>query len=290
MASIVTPELEAALGQPIKGPSALGSDPRRLFRLIWTLAVTDFKLKFFGSVLGYLWQIMQPLMLFGVLYVVFSLVLNFTGTEEYYPVAILLGIVMFGSISEMTQGSIRSVGAREPLVRKIEFPRFAIPAAQVLQSMFNFGLNIIPVFVFLILAGGSPRWTWLELPVIAALFAALGLGLAMLLSALWVRYRDVEPIWTVVLQGSFYISPIIFTISLVQEKGGTRAGELMMLNPFAALLQQARHAIIDPSHQSAAAAAGGTWKLIFPLAILAAIVALGSWIFTRMAPVIAEEL
>src|SRR3954453_6650338 len=118
--STVTPEVIAELGEPIKGPSALGSDRRRLFLLTWTLAVTDFKLKFFDSALGYLWQIMQPLMLFGVLYTVFSVVLNFNGTEDYYPGALLLGLVMFSFLSETTLGAIRSVSAREPLVRKIE--------------------------------------------------------------------------------------------------------------------------------------------------------------------------
>lgn len=288
--SAVTPELEARLGPPIKGPSALGSDHKRLYRLVWTLAVTDFKLKFFGSVLGYLWQVMQPLLLFGVIYVVFSVVLDFQGTEQYYAVGILLGIVMFGFMNETTMGAIRSVGAREPLVRKIEFPRIAIPGAQVLQALFNLGLNLIPVIVFLLIAGGPVRWSWLELPLILAVFALMCLGLAMMLSALWVRYRDVEPIWSVVLQGLFYASPIFYSISLVQEKAGTTAAEWMMVNPFAALLQQARHALLGPTHMSAAAAIGGTWKLIFPLAVVAALLALGSWIFVRMAPVIAEEL
>src|SRR4051812_26600241 len=80
---------------PIKGPSALGDDPRRLLRLTWTLALTDFRLRFFGSALGYLWQFMQPLMLFGVLYAVWGVLLNSGGPEKYYAVALLSGIVMF---------------------------------------------------------------------------------------------------------------------------------------------------------------------------------------------------
>lgn len=287
--SRVTPALVARMGDPIKGPSALGSDRRRLVLLIWTLASTDFKLKFFGSVLGYLWQVMQPLMLFGVLYTVFSVVLDFSGTEEYFPVALLLGIVMFAFLNETSMGAIRSVGAREPLVRKIEFPRIAIPGAQVLLGLFNFGLNLIPVFVFLLLAGGKVRWTWLELPVIMLLFAVLCLGLAMALSALWVRYRDVDPIWAVALQALFYASPILYAISLVLEKS-PKAAELMMFNPFAALLQQARHALLGPSHPTPGAVMGNDAMLLIPLGIIFAVVIIGARIFVRMAPVIAEEL
>lgn len=290
MSSVVTPELEQQLGAPIKGPSALGSDPKRLRRLIWTLATTDFKLKFFGSVLGYLWQIVQPLLLFGVIYLVFSVTLDFSGDERFYPAAILLGIVMFGFLNETTIGAVRSVGAREPLVRKIEFPRLAIPAAQVLTALFNLGLNLIPVIVFLLIAGGDIRWTWLELPLIVGVYGAFCLGLAMLLSALWVRYRDVDPIWGVILQATFYASPIFYTVSLVQEKAGATAAQWLMVNPFAALLQQARHALIDPSHPSAAAAAGGTVRLLLPLGIILAVLAIGSVVFSRMAPVMAEEL
>src|SRR5205085_12404197 len=98
-----------AVGQAVTGPSALGSDPRRFVRLTLVLAVTDFRLRFFGSVLGYLWQLMRPLMLFGVLYAVFSVFLNFTGPERYYPVALLLGIVLFSFMAEATSGSVRSV-------------------------------------------------------------------------------------------------------------------------------------------------------------------------------------
>lgn len=288
--SAATPDVIAQLGDPIKGPSALGSDRKRLARLTWTLAVTDFKLKFFDSALGYLWQIMQPLALFGVLYVVFSLVLNFNGAEDYYPVALLLGIVMFSFLSETTLGAIRVVSAREPLVRKIEFPRLAIPAGQVTMALFNLGLNMIPVFVFLLLAGGRVRWSWLEVPFILLLLALFCLGFAMMLSSLWVRYRDVDPIWTVALQGLFYASPIIYTISLVQEKGGDKVAAWMMVNPFTALLQQARHAILGPTSPSTASVMGGAEYLLAPFAVMVVVLLVGGWIFNRMAPIMAEEL
>jgi ABC-2 type transport system permease protein len=277
------------LGPPIKGPSALGSDPRRFVRLTWALATTDFRLRFFGSALGYLWQLMRPLMLFGVLYAVFSQ-LGFGGGVEYYPIALLLGIVLFTFVSEATNQSVRSLSNRENLVRKIEFPRLAVPMATVLTALFNLALNLVPVVVFLLAAGAPLRWTWLELPILVVALGLFVLGLSMLLSVLFVRYRDVEPIWDVVLQIMFYASPIFYTASLVRDKAGEGVLRLMMCNPFGAVVQQARHAIVDPSHESAATAMGGAAWLLIPLAVTVVLVLLAYRVFDRAAPRIAEDL
>jgi ABC-2 type transport system permease protein len=279
-----------ALGTRIKGPSALGSDFGRMLRLTWTLAVTDFKLRYFGSALGYLWSLMQPLLLFGVLYVVFSLGLKIGGTEKFQAVSLLSGIVMFTYIAEATSGAVRSIVVREPLVRKIEFPRIAVPLATVLTALFNFLLNLIPVFVFLLIAGGKPLWTWFELPVIVLLLTIWLAGIALFVSAAFVRYRDIEPIWTVVVQMLFYATPIFYPLSQIADRAGEGVAELFMISPFAALLQQFRYAIIDPSHMSAAEAIGGTWRLLAPLMVIVVTAVVGWIVFSRMAPKVAEEL
>jgi ABC-2 type transport system permease protein len=281
--------VEAALGRQIKGPSALGSDPRRFWHLTRSLAVTEFKLRFFGSVLGYLWQLMRPLLLFGVLYVVFTQFVNFGGDVPFYGVALLLGIVLFSFLSEATGSAVTSIVDRENLVRKIEFPRLAVPLATVLTALFTLGLNLVVVVVFLLASGGTPRWTWLELIPLALLLVALSAGLAMLLSALYVRARDVRPIWDVVLQVLFYASPVFYAWEKVDAKNATLA-HLILFNPFAAILQQARHALIDPRHASAATAIGGAWRLLIPLAILCVVLAAGYAVFRRAAPHLAEDL
>ena len=277
-------------GRLVKGPTALGSDPRRLITLAVALAVTDFKLRFFGSVLGYLWQLMRPLLLFGVLYAVFSLFFEVGDDVRFFPVALLLGIVLFNFVAESTTGSVRSLVARESLVRKIEFPRLAVPMATVLTAIFNLALNLLPVFVFLLAAGGKPRWSWLELPFLVVLLVLFVSGIAMLLSALFVRYRDVEPIWDVVLQLMFYGSPVLYTLQMVADRTSPAVAHLLAVNPFAALLQQMRHAIIDPSHLSAAQALGGQARVLLPLLVIAVLVALGYRVFSREAPRVAEDL
>ena len=277
------------LGPPIKGPTALGDDPRRLWNLTRTLAVSEFKLRFFGSSLGYLWQLVRPLLLFGVLYVVFTQIVRIGGDVELYPVALLLGIVCFTFFSEATGTAVSSLVDREALIRKVEFPRLAVPLATVLTALLNVTLNLGAVLVFLLIAGGKVRLSWLEVPFLLFALAAFAAGAGMLLSALYVRYRDIRPIWEVALQVLFYGSPVFYPIDVVIERSEL-AAKLMMLNPFAAIMQQARHALIAPSHPSVATVLGSDALVLSPVAIGVVVVVLGYRVFSRRAPRVAEQL
>jgi ABC-2 type transport system permease protein len=278
----------SALGPPIKGPSAIGVEPRRFFNLVRTLAATEFKLKFYGSALGYVWQLLRPLMLFGVIYLFFTEFVEIDG-GKFYGVGLLMGIMFFTFFADATQASVTSLVDREVLVRKIQFPRLAVPMAAVLTALFNLALNMVVVFVFLFASGGEPHLAWLELPVLLLILAAFATGVSMLLSALFVRYRDLKPIWDVVLQALYFVSLILIPWDLVQDKS-ERLAHLAALNPLAALVQQTRHAVIDPDAASAAHAAGGWERLFIPGGIVVLVLVLGYWVFDRAAPRIAEEL
>jgi ABC-2 type transport system permease protein len=178
---------------------------------------------------------------------------------------------------------------RENLVRKIEFPRLAVPMANVTTATFNLGLNMIPVVIFLLAAGAPVRWTWLEMPFLLVGLAVLVVALCMLLSVLFVRYRDVEPIWDVVLQVFFYASGIFLPIQLALAQHEF-LGRAMMYNPFTAILTQARHAFVDPGNPSAAEAIGNGWLLLVPGAITVVLFVVSFRVFERQAPRIAEEL
>ncbi len=280
------------LGAPIKGPTALGSDPRRFWHLTRALAVTEFKLRFFGTALGYLWQLVRPLLLFGIIYAIFSTVARLSGGIAYYPSALLLAIVLFTFFSESTGGAVSSLLDRENLVRKIDFPRLAVPLATVLTALFNLVLNLVPVFIFLLAAGGRARWSWLEVPFLALALGAFATGLGMLLSAMFVRYRDVKPIWDVVLQAMFYATPIFYPITLVHGSvlGLVSLRGLLLANPLGAVIQQMRHALIDPSHPSLPHAMGGGAWVAVPVVIAVAVTVTGYRVFAREAPRVAERL
>jgi ABC-2 type transport system permease protein len=276
------------LRRPITGPQAVGEDRRRMLYLSVALALTDFKLRFFGSVLGYFWQLVRPLLLFGVLYLVFTQFVRLGAGVPFYPVLLLSNIVLFTFLAEATGAAVTSLVDRESLVRKVQFPLLAIPLATVLFAAFNLMLNGLAVLIFAIASGVQARWTWLELPMLLGALAVFVLGLAMLLSALFVRFRDVRPIWEVALQLFFYGTPIIYALEKVHISRTMQ--ELILCNPLAAILQQFRYAVIDPTAPSAAAAAGGAARLAIPAGIIVVVFVLGAWCFNREAPRAAEGL
>ena len=269
-----------------RGPAAIGDDLRRFWSLTYMLAATDFKLRFFGSALGYLWTLARPLLLFGTLYFVFTKIVKFGEGVKYYPVYLLSGIVLFTFFSETTSRGVTALIERENLLRKMRFPRMVIPLSVALHSLFNLGLNLIVVFIFIFASGITPTLDWVQIPLLIGMLVILATGVTMLLSALYVRFRDVEPIWEVALQLLFYGSPIIYVIERVPES----VRELVMFNPIASILTQWRHAVIDQDAPTAGTAIGGIELLAVPVLISVAVMVLGWWVFMRETPRIAENL
>jgi ABC-2 type transport system permease protein len=273
------------------GPSALGGDTKRFIELTTTLARTEFKLRYFGSVLGYFWSLLRPLLFFGVLYLFFTQILSIGKDIPHYGAYLLTGVVLWNYFGEATGLCVNCLLAREGLLRKVRFPRMAVPLSVSLTATFNLGMNSIVVVVFAIANGVTPRLTWLELIPIAAGFIVLATGIGMLLSALYVQYRDVQPIWEVALQAWFYCSPIMYTASQYNSRfGSPRLEHVAMANPVATLLTQMGHALIGGPHYPSALSAGGWTSVLIALATIPATFALGWWFFTREAPRVAENL
>jgi len=292
-------ELGPALGQEIRGPRALSDSWSRFWQLAYNIARSEFKLKFFGSALGYLWQVMRPLLLFGVLYLFFVEIFHVDRAKgaagHLYGVQLLASIVLITFFNEATGGAVRSVVERESLVRKIQFPRLVIPISMVLLALFNLGLNVVVVMIFAVASGVEPMLSWLELPLMLAVITVLATGVAMLLSALFVRFRDIQPIWEVVQQILLYASPVIIPAETVRRELAHGSFHHFLyhvytLNPLVAVFQQFRHAMINPATMSAGQIMGSWTDLLEPLALVAVLFALGFWYFNREAPRIAEDL
>ncbi|WP_143038578.1 ABC transporter permease [Thermoleophilum album] len=267
-------------------PEIVGSDPRRFFALVFTLAVNDFKLRFFGSVLGYLWSLMRPLLLFGVLYAIFTHVIRFGGDIKFYPVYLLTAIVMFNFFAEATNRCVTCLLESESLIRKVRFPRLAIPVSVVTSSLLNFLLALLAVFVFYAAQGVEPQLRWLEMPLLILVLALFALGCGMLLSVLYVRFRDVQPIWEVALQVLFYGSPVLYVLTVAPEAFQRK----LLANPIACVLTEMRHAMIDPTAPDLFESIGSNWNLLVPAGILIGTLALGTYLFAREARTAAERL
>jgi len=271
----------------VRGPSALGGGRRRFFDLLWLISLNEFRKTFFGTALGYVWSLARPLMLFGVLYVVFTKIIRFANVP-HYTVLLLFNIVLFGYFSEATGGGVGSVLGQEGIVSKTQFPRLVIPLSPGIVALFTLSLNLIAVLVFLLATGVEPMWTWLLFPLVLIPLLVLTAGVSMLLSALNVRFRDVGIIWVVVAQALFYGSPVIYPIDLEGLPHTLRT--ILLINPLTPILEQARHWVVDPNAPSAVAAAGGWLHMLPAIAVFVGVVLLGLWVFLCEAPRIAERL
>lgn len=267
----------------VRGPSALGGGWRRSLELLYLIASTEFKRSYFGTVLGYVWSVCRPLLLFAVLLEVFTHLIRFKGVA-HYPVLLLMNIVLFGFFSEATSTAVGSVVNQEAIVRKTQFPRLVIPLAVVLTSCFNLGLNLIVTIVFLLAFGVVPMLSWLLLPVLLAVLFVFTTAVSMILSSLYPRFRDVGIIWTVVVTALFYASPVIFPLQRLA--GHHTLFTVVSINPIAPILELARRWMVDPT----APVAGGAVQIVVPIAIYLIVCVFAVWIFNRQAPRIAEEL
>ena len=240
------------------------------FILLLQLVKTDFKLRYQGSVLGYLWSLLRPLLLFIILYFVFAKFLKFGDTIPHYPQYLLLGILLWNYFIEVTSGSVGAIVAKGDLLRKINFPKYVIILAGSFSAFINLLLNFIVLGAFM--AYGHVPLTWdalLIVPLVVELFI-FSIALAFFLSALFVRYRDVSYIWEVIVQAAFYATPILYALSIVP----TNIAKVLILNPMAQIIQDARYVLITPETD--------TIYKIYPDNKLMWLVPIGITIFTAL--------
>jgi ABC-2 type transport system permease protein len=276
------------------GLAALGDPVRPLRRplrwlslyggMIREIAVTDFKLKYQGSVLGYLWSVAKPLMLFAILYFVFTKVFRLGGSVPHYGHYLLLGIVLWSYFVDATVVAMVSVVDRGELIRKVYFPRIIIPIAASISALITLVLNLLVLLVFIALGHvGFHLSAPLLIPLLLELYL-LALGCSLLLAALYVRFRDFRHIWEVFLQMFFYASPIIYPLAIAGHYAN-----VMVLSPIAQVIEDARKVMITPETKSAADLL--PWPLfLIPYLIPVVIVAIGYWYFEATAAKFAEEL
>jgi ABC-2 type transport system permease protein len=278
-----TPEL-----RPVPGPSALGGGWRRSLELLYLIAATEFKRTYFGTVLGYLWSLARPLMLFAVLLAVFTHLFRFASAVPHYPVFLLFNIVLFGFFQEATGLAVGSIVAQEAVVRKTQFPRLVIPLSVVLVSVFNLVPNLLVAFVFVLAFGVEPTWTWLLVVPVAGVLFVFTSAVSMLVSALFPRFRDVGIIWTVCSTILFYATPVLYPLNVLSS--GTLR-DVIALNPLTPIFDLVHRWVTDPHAPSPTAATmGGPYRLVVAVSLYFLVCAVAVWLFRREAPRIAEEL
>jgi ABC-2 type transport system permease protein len=255
--------------------------------LLSELVRTDFKLRYQGSVLGYAWSLLRPLLLFLILYVVFVKFLRIGSSVEHYPIYLLLGIVLWDFFNEMTSQSTTSIVGRGDLIRKIRIPRWIIIISSSLSALINLGLNLIVVAAFMIFNKVDLLETALWAPLILVEIYLFALGISLFLSAAYVKFRDVSYIWEVVLQAGFYLTPILYPLAVITNQ---TLQKLIMINPMAQAAQDLRYAVV--THQSATIYSvfqGGYYKFI-PFVIVAIVFIGGLLYFKKESKYFAENI
>lgn len=256
--------------------------------LLRELVVTDFKLRYQGSVLGYAWSLLKPLLLFAIMYVVFGMLVKL-GSIEHYAVYLLLGIVLWTFFSEATNQGMNSILARGDLLRKISFPKYIIVLSTTISALINLTLNLVIVGVLMVLNGVDlgPN-SWLAILYIIEIYI-FALGLTLFLSALNVKYRDTGHIWEIIMQAAFYATPIIYPLSLVVEKSEL-AAQVLLMNPVAQAIQDVRYVLVTKESVTASSLYVNDLYVLVPFAIVVTVFVGGIIYFSRHSRYFAENI
>ena len=220
------------------------------------------------------------------MYYVFTQIVRFGSGVDHYQIYLLASLVIWNFFSEMTSAAVTCLVARENLLRKINFPRLVVPFSLTLSALYHVALNAIVVVAFALISGLTPRLSWLGLFPLLVFVGMFAAGISLILCSLYVRFRDLAPVWEVALQMLFWASPIIYVATFAPES--VRA--ILGANPLSAAMTQMRVWFVDPTAPSAADVLGGTIYLLVPLAIVVASVVIGALLFKSIAPRAAEEV
>lgn len=255
--------------------------------LLSELVRTDFKLRYQGSVLGYAWSLLRPLFMFLILYVVFTKFIRLGDSVPHYPIYLLLGIVLWQFFADMTNQSLSSVVARGDLIRKIRIPRWMIVLTSSVSAVINLGLNLIVVAVLMAINQVPVAVSVAYLPLALLEIYIFGLGLSLFLSAAYVKYRDLSFIWEVCMQAGFYLTPIIYPLSIITN---LTVQKLLLLNPVAQAIQDARNVVVTTETITIAEVWGTPWARLIPVAISVTVFVIGVLYFKKEAKYFAENI
>ena len=262
---------------------------RRNRILLNELSKTDFKLRYQGSILGYLWAIIRPFLMFGIMYLVFAKFLRFGDEIPHYPVYLLVGTVLWNFFIECTNQGIQSLLIRSDLMRKIAFPKWIIVLSATTTALINLGINFVVIILFSFFSGIAPNLGWLLVPFLILELYLLSLGLALLLGSVNIKYRDIQSIWEVLIQALFYAVPIIYPIQMVAAYSNFTA-HLLMLNPIAQVIQDVRSLLVTDATLT-------SWEILphfllnfIPLLLVGLVFIAGMFVFKHKSKYFAEEI
>ena len=255
------------------------SGPAYYVRVLRVVGVIEFRSKYAGAVLGYVWSLVKPLAYFGVLWLVFAHLLRTENQTQNFAIFLLLGILLFTFFVDSVNTMLPSIVAGGTILRRLAFPPILIPLAASVGTVITFAVNITAIVVVIAIQQVQPRLEWLLVPPLLLELYFFSVGVGLLLSALYVRFRDVSQIWELASQLLFFASAIFYPIGILP----LWAQRIAFLNPFVQIMQDVRHAVLGsggPNDVTAQTVFAGVGGRALPIAI-ALLVFGGSLVFFR---------
>jgi ABC-type polysaccharide/polyol phosphate export permease len=247
------------------------------WQLLWVIAANDFKLRYYGSYLGYLWSLLKPLSLFGVMWFVFS---NFVRWDiPNYQLYLLLGIMIWNFFTESTTMGLSALASKIGIIKKVYFPRIIVVLASTVSAFIGLFFNLAVFFIFALLGGLSFSPYMLLFPLVLLPLYVFSMGISLLLAGLYIKFRDINQVWEVLLQVGFWLSPIVYPLHFVPEKYQFA----LLLNPITGIIQYARLLLIDGAMPS-------LLGILYVYFVALVLFSLGFLVFSRFEPLAAEEL
>lgn len=242
----------------------------RSWPLVWELAKTQFKLRYAGSILGYVWAILQPLLLFLILLFVFSLVFN--DSIPHYSLHLLTGIIIWTYFAEGSRAGLHSFLANAHLLKNVALPRHILLSASIVNVTITLGINLIILVGFYVTQGVVPSFSAIGYSLLLLLCLAIFIvGISLAFAPLYVLFRDLGQIWEVVLTLGFYSAPIIYSLELIPE----RLRWVLWLNPVGYIIHFQREALLFDRYASPTA-------LLLLSAITLGVVLGGMFLYSRL--------
>lgn len=248
-------------------------------RVLRVVGVIEFKAKYAGAVLGYVWSLAKPLAYFGVLWLVFAHLLRTANQTHDFTLFLLIGILLFTFFTDTAGVMLPSIVDGGSILRRLSFPPILIPLSASVGICITFLANVSAIVVFIAIQRVAPRVEWLLVLPLLLEFYVFCLGVGLLLAALYVRFRDVSQIWELGAQLLFFASAIFYPIGILPGW----AQKVAFINPFVQVMQDIRHTILGvsgPNDVTAATVYAGVGGRTIPV-LTAVLIFAGALVFFR---------
>lgn len=247
-------------------------------RVLRVVGAIEFKAKYAGAALGYVWSLAKPLAYFGVLWLVFAHLLRTANQTHDFTLFLLIGILLFTFFVDTVGVMLPSIVSGGAVLRRLAFPPILIPLSASVGICITFCANIFAMIVFIGIQRIAPRPEWLlVLPLLVELYVFC-IGVGLLVAALYVRFRDIGQIWELAAQLLFFASAIFYPVGILPDW----AQKVAFLNPFVQVMQDARHVVLGgasgPNDLTAAAVYAGAGGRAIPI-VIAMLIFLGALAF-----------